>query len=56
MKIAEQIIEFIFSVAKNAILVGIIGGLMLFALLVFAILMPEQVIDAFQILGSLFGA
>lgn len=56
MKIAEQIIDFILGIAKKAILVGIIGGAMIFAILVFTIFMPEQVINAFEILKSLIGS
>ena len=56
MKILEAIVEFVFSIIKKAILTGIISMLILFALLVFAIFVPEQVINAFQILKSLVGA
>ena len=56
MKIVESIIKFIFSLIKSVILVGIICGVMLFALLVFTIFVPEQVTNAFEILNSLFGS
>ena len=56
MKILEAFIEFVFSIAKKAMLVGIIGGAMIFALLVFTIFVPEQVTNAFEILKSLIGA
>lgn len=56
MKIAEQIIEFILGIIKKAILVGIIGVAMIFALLIFTIFMPEQVTNAFEILTSLIGS
>ena len=56
MKIAEQIVDFILGIIKKAILVGIIGVAMIFAMLVFSIFMPEQVTNAFEILKSLIGS
>lgn len=55
MKIAELIVDFIIGLVKKAILTGLICVGMVFALLVFTILMPEQVKDAFEILKNLAG-
>ena len=53
MNIVERIVEFILGLISKAILTAIIGGAMVFTLLVLSIFMPEQVKGAFDILKGL---
>lgn len=50
MKIAEGIIDFIFHLLKRAILVFVIGFVMVLALVIFTIFMPDEVLNAFDII------
>lgn len=56
MRIVELIIEFIFGIIKKAILVGLVSAILLFLLLAFTIFIPDQVINAFEILTGLVGS
>jgi hypothetical protein len=52
VKIAEGIIDFIFHLLKRAILVFVIGFVMIFALVLFTIFMPDEVVNALNIIGG----
>ena len=53
MKIAEGIVEFIIHLLKSAILMAIIGVVIGAVLVVFTIFMPDEVVQAFDIIRGL---
>ena len=50
----KDVLDFIFLLLKSAVLLAIIGVISGIALVVLLIVMPEQVLNAFEILQGLF--
>ena len=50
MKIVEGIVEFIFHLLKRAISISIITIGIAFVLVIFTIFMPDEVVNAYEIL------
>jgi len=54
VKIIGSVIEFGLHLLKRAILLAIIGVVMAFVLVIFTIIMPNNVLNAIEIIKSLF--
>ena len=56
MKIIEFVIEFALGMVKRAVTLATVGALLLFAMWVFAVLMPENVLTATELFKSFMGS
>ena len=56
MKIVEAIVEFVLGMIKRATTLVTVGAILLFAVWVFAVVMPDNVQNALGIFKSLTGS
>lgn len=56
MKIVEAVVEFVLGMIKRGVTLVTVGVILLFAVWVFAVVMPENVQKALEIFKSLVGS